>query len=173
MNRFSSLKPFAIGALILLGTLPACSTSPLTGPPTLKLGRDACAECGMLINEDRCSCSLLIERNGRREHLLYDDIGCMLDDERDGLDGAKVLERHVHDHASKHWVPAENAAFLFAEPSRIATPMGSGIVAFSAPQDAQAAATKHAGTIMDLPALAKRRKDWMHERYGRPDAGDK
>ena len=46
---------FALAAsLAALATLASCQQTPLTGPPELKLGRQECGDCGMLINEDRC-----------------------------------------------------------------------------------------------------------------------
>ena len=48
--------------LIILGAglaaaslLAGCDRAPLSGPPELRLGRDECVECGMIINDDRCS----------------------------------------------------------------------------------------------------------------------
>ena len=149
--------------------LSSCGGAPLSGPPELKLGRSECAECNMLISEDRCSCGLLVDDNGHREYLLYDDIGCMLDSERAGLDGRTVVERYVHDHTSKAWVVADQAAFVMVDPKALPTPMGSGIVAFASRANADAAAAKHAGKVLDYRALGEARRLWMEERYGRPD----
>ncbi len=164
----------AATAFVACVALGACSPPPLEGPPEVRLGRVECAECGMLISEDKCSSALLIDRDGRREHLNYDDLGCMLDDERDGLDGAAVVGRFARDYGTRAWVRADIATFLFIEDQSLHTPMGSGMVAFAARADAEAARAKHAGALHDYPSLQAARKAWMESRYGKPkgEAGE-
>ncbi len=122
--------PRVILAVIAAAALVSCDSAPLAGPPDLRLGRAECAECGMIVGEDRCAAAMLIEREGTRERLIYDDIGCMLDDERGDLGGA-VIERWVHDYGTRAWIRAETAVFLVAPPGAVRTPMGSGLVAFA------------------------------------------
>lgn len=150
MNLSITLAPAA--AVI---TLACCQSSVLTGPPSLKLGRDQCAECGMLVSDQRCAASLLVDSDGRREHLIYDDIGCMLDAEQKAA--SNIVERHVRDYANDGWVVAQQAAFLLADPSTLPTPMGSGIVAFAVPASAEAEARKRGGVVVDFAALASTR----------------
>lgn len=169
MNRRRSA---ACAAFAVLSMLPACQRTVLTGPPELRLGRSECGECGMLISEDRCSSALLIDSKGHREHVLYDDIGCMLDSERRGLDGAVVAERYVHDFDSRAWVQAGQAHFVAADRDSLQTPMGSGLVAFANAQDALATARAHKGQVLDYAALAAFRKSWMEERFGKPGGGE-
>lgn len=162
---------FFVLALIISAVcsgLSSCGGAALSGPPELKLGRSECAECNMIISEDRCSCGLLVESDGHREYLLYDDIGCMLDDERGGLDRRTVIERYVHDHQSKAWVEVERAAFVMADPKALPTPMGSGIAAFASRPAAAEAAAQHGGRVLDYRELVVARQRWMEERYGRP-----
>lgn len=154
--------PCGVGlSLTLLGLcVCGCGRATLSGPPELRLGRDECGECGMLISEDRCSSALLVERDGRREHVLYDDIGCMLDAEAEGLDG-EIVERFVHDHATKQWVTARSATLLLADPDALPTPMGSGIVAFASAVSAQEAQAAHGGALLayeQLPAARRERE---------------
>lgn len=156
-------------AAVVFSPLAGCR-SELSGPPKLRLGRDGCGECGMLVNEDRCSSGLLVERGGRREHLLFDDIGCMIDSERWGLEDTLVIDRYVHDHGTRAWVRASEATFLFADRERLKTPMGSGIVAFAARADAEAAQRMYGGELLDLATLVEARRRWLEERFGkRPD----
>lgn len=162
-----SLMMTLVMATLTLG-LSSCGGAPLSGPPELKLGRSECAECNMIISEDRCSCGLLVDDAGHREHLLYDDIGCMLDDEHAGLNGRNVIERYVHDHQSKAWVEVGRAVFVMADPKALPTPMGSGIVAFASRTAAEEAAARHGGKTLDYPELVTARRRWMEERYGRP-----
>lgn len=158
------IRPFALLAAGLAAS--ACTEPPLTGPPTIRVGSSQCAECGMIISEERHASALLIDDRGRRDYLLYDDIGCMLDDENDGLDGPTVLERHVHDHQSRAWARADLASFVMVDPTEIPTPMGSGIVAVMDAAAARELAEKHKGQILDYPGARAARKRWMQERYG-------
>ncbi len=159
-------------AFAVLSVLSACETQVLTGPPELRLGRSECGECGMLISEDRCSSALLIDSRGHRDHVLYDDIGCMLDAERRGLDGAVVAERYVHDFGTRAWVEAGTAHFVAADRDSLQTPMGSGLVAFARAEDAEDASRAHKGRVLGYAALAAFRKSWMEERFGKPGGGE-
>lgn len=158
-------------ALVTL-LLSACERAPLSGPPDMPLGRHECKACGMLVSEDRCSSALLIESNERREYFFYDDLGCMLDQIREGLDDAQIIEHFAHDYDSRSWVTAADATFLFADPAKLQTPMGSGIVAFSSSSDAEKAKARFGGRTMGYAELADGRREWMEERYGRPKSQD-
>jgi copper chaperone NosL len=159
-----------VGVLLaaLLAILPSCERQALTGPPDLRLGRDECAACGMLINEDRCSSALLLRREGVAEHACFDDIGCMLDYEFD-TKGLEVLDRFLHDHPTRRWVNANAAIILYSDPDKVATPMGSGIIAFADRAAAEDAKTKFGGDLLDFAALVPARRAWMQQRYGKPD----
>jgi nitrous oxide reductase accessory protein NosL len=148
--------------------LAACVRNELSGPPELRPGRDECHECGMIINEDRFAAALLVEDRGRREHLLFDDIGCMLDSERAGLAPRTVLLRFVHDHDSRAWVDAQRASFVFADADAVHTPMGSGILAFAGADAAKETQGRLGGEVMNLEQLARAREEWMVSRYGEP-----
>lgn len=163
MNR--STFTLAATLTLMAGALQGCERQPLAGPPTVRLGRDECAECGMLIGEDRSSCGLLVDDVGRRSYLLFDDIGCMLDLERRSLGERTVIERYVRDWDTREWVPAQRAHFLLADPQRLRTPMGSGIGSFATPEPLARNAGL-AGRTFDYAGLAQARAEWMRERYG-------
>lgn len=148
--------------------LASCSRPPASVPPELRLGREECDECGMLIHEDRSAAAHLITRDGFREHRFYDDIGCLLDAERGGLEPREILERWVHDHATRDWLDAKNATFVLAEPSRLETPMGSGIAAFAHAQRAREFAGPLAARVLTLGELSQARQDSMEQRFGKP-----
>src|SRR5690606_35950302 len=126
-----ALLGVAVSGLAALALLPGCSRGELSGPPELRVGRDECGECGVIISEDRCSSAILVERGGRREHVLFDDIGCMLDYERGRAGEFAAVDAFVHDHPTRAWVRAADAHFLFADRDLLPTPMGSGIVAYA------------------------------------------
>ena len=158
-------------AIAASGLFAGCGAEPLAGPPDLRLGRDECAECGMLISEDRCSTALLVDAAGRNEHRMFDDIGCMLDWEHDHAGETPVLGWFVHDHGTRSWIGGDDAHYLLTDPQSLATPMGSGIVAFA---DAAAASRKReecGGEVLTLECLRPARRAWMEARYGSPGAG--
>lgn len=163
------MRPLSsLAALVLIAIAQGCSRMPLTGPPELRAGRDECVECGMLVAEDRFSSSSLIEREGERLYVFFDDIGCMLDYEYNQGERVRVLERYVHDHGSRAWVPGLEAAYVFADRDSLRTPMGSGIAAFARREPALALAGEHAGAVHDFRTLAVARREWMWARYGKP-----
>ena len=164
--RLGRLIPAGVVALAAL--VPACSRTDLTGPPELRVGRDECGECGMIVSEDRCSSALLVEIGGRREHVVFDDIGCMLDYERDKAGGYTPVDAFVHDHGTGAWARAADAHFLYADRERLPTPMGTGIVAFAGADGALAKQREFGGEVMDYGRLAVARRDWMWARYGKP-----
>ncbi|CAG1000940.1 hypothetical protein PHYC_02876 [Phycisphaerales bacterium] len=152
-------------ACVLLGGA-GCEGDPLTGPPEMRLGRDECFECGMLISEERCSSAAIIERDGHREAALFDDIGCELSAERQA-DGITVVERWVHDHDSKTWVRADQARFLYTD--KVRTPMNSGIIAFADEARARNRAGELGVEIYDLETLFSAHARDMEALYGKPD----
>lgn len=163
-----SIRPILMAAVLLMLAFSACSKAVLTGPPSLRLGRDECAECGMIVSEEKSSCALLLEASKLRSYAVYDDIGCMLDDERDGLGDRSVIERYVHDVESHQWVRAEQSYYLMADSKKLQTPMGSGIAAFAERPKADAAREQYGGRVLSWNELATARREWMEERYGKP-----
>lgn len=162
-------RPTLHAVLVLLAMLaPAsCGRRALSGPPELHLGRDECAECGMMINEDRCSAAALVDRDGRAEYVLFDDIGCLLDYERSNDRGDRPIDRFVHDYHTRRWVSAGAAAYLVTSRDKIATPMGSGIVAFAERSAAEAAVAQFGGRALAFEPTAAERKSRMDARLGR------
>lgn len=160
--------------LIGIALLPACGGEELTGPPEVKLGRHECAECGMLINEDRCSTALLVEDRGRRDYWHFDDIGCMLDIERKRAGEVRIIERFVRDYDTKDWLPAQQASFLMAHPKQLHTPMGTGIVAFATQAQATQAQAQFPGEVHDHASLVLARIAWLEKHFGPldPPAGE-
>jgi nitrous oxide reductase accessory protein NosL len=142
---------------VLAGVI-GCEHKLLSGPPTLRLGRDECGHCGMLINEDRCSSALLIEQERALEHVLFDDIGCMLDYEHEHAGEVRVVEAFVHDHTSRVWSTSSASLFLLTTTDRLATPMGSGMVAFADRAGAEQARQKFGGEIVESTQLADARR---------------
>ena len=154
-------------ATALLGfcALASCQQTPLTGPPELKLGHQECGECGMLINEDRCCAAILVDSDGsHREHILFDDIGCLLE-YKTTKPQTKIVEHWVRDYSARAWLKSESAFYLMSEKMR--TPMGSWIVAFASRQAAEAVQKENEGRILSWDEVIVARREWMEARYGK------
>ncbi|MGD9692951.1 MAG: nitrous oxide reductase accessory protein NosL [Phycisphaerales bacterium] len=146
--------PTTLVLLALLSFSTACRRAELSGPPELRVGRDQCAECGMLISEDRCSAAVLYERDRERLHAIFDDIGCLLDWRRATHDPPqRVLETYLRDYDARAWIHANTASILRADRDRLHTPMGSGIVAFAHAADAEARRDEFGGDLTSYAAL--------------------
>lgn len=118
----------------------------------------------MLINEDRCSSAMLMERGGRREHLMFDDIGCMLDYEESHAEAFVVIELFVHDHGTREWLDTADAVFLVTSADELFTPMGSGIVAFGDAASAALVLERYGGQLMDYAGVRASRREWLERR---------
>lgn len=153
-----------LAPLALIG----CDRVSIEGPPTLRLGRDECGECGMAIHDERSSAAILVEADGRRDYLLFDDIGCMLDLVRAGGPELHVVSAYVHDHSNNTWIVAPDAVFLMADGASLHTPMGSGLAAFADRAAAEHSQREFGGEILDYSSVADRRRERMEERRGMP-----
>jgi nitrous oxide reductase accessory protein NosL len=151
-----------------LWVIPACDRTRQVGPPDIRPGRDECRECGMIIADVRCSSALIADRDGRRESTLFDDIGCMLDAEREHAAEFRIMGRFVHDYSTRAWVEADSAVFLLADRGSLPTPMGSGIGAFADRAQAEEARERLGGKVLDYAGLKEARRSRMEERRGAP-----
>ncbi len=159
-------RPCRAAILFAAVAVSSCRRAPLAGPPELRIGRDMCAECGMIISEDACAGAALIERDGVQEHALFDDIGCMLDFVHKHAASIRTVESFVRDYAERKWVPSSSSWFLLTDGEHVRTPMASGVIAFSSSSAAHAAQARWGGRVVreaDLPAA----RDAVHrERLG-------
>ncbi len=144
-----------------------CSGRDWEGPPELRLGRDECAECGMMINEDRFSAGALVQRNGHREHVLFDDIGCFLDFERQLSPPDRTEKRFFRDYEQRKWLTSHNARFVIADREKLITPMASGMVAVERDADAERVSEMGSGKVATWDELVKARKAWSDSRRAR------
>lgn len=160
MNGYA--RAFAAG---LVGLCAGCDRDIPTGPPEIRLGRDECAGCGMMINEDRCSSALLVESAGTWGYELFDDIGCMLDYEREKAGEVTIHDRFVHDYNLRTWLKSEAGDILLA-PEAISTPMASGIVAIGDHAVAESLRSTTGARIMNYVEAGAARREWKAARRG-------
>lgn len=154
------LRVLGIGAAVCVN-VGACSRDDALGPPEVHYGRDECAECGMILSDDRFSAALLVRDAGVIKPLLFDDIGDMLDYER-GHSGAIVADRYVHDAGSRAWVHGAQAVYVKSE--GIHTPMGSGLAAFSDRARAEERARELKTGVLTFEEAARARSAWIGQR---------
>lgn len=111
-------------------TLPlaACDETPTDGPPTVRLAHDLCAECNMIISDERWATATIVEGPRGPEPRLFDDFNCQVRYEHTNPD-VSIITRWSHDHDSLEWITTDSAVFLSSE--SIMTPMGSGMAAFT------------------------------------------
>jgi nitrous oxide reductase accessory protein NosL len=121
-------------------TLLGCTTK--SGLPTIVTDRTACSNCKMLVSETAYAAAFRVGD----EDKVFDDIGCMLD--KLGSDPIlKPDQIWVRDLKSDTWIDAKASFFAFSKEQR--TPMGSGYVAFRHRSEAESAASKATGKVLN------------------------
>ena len=113
----------ALGAS--LAALGAGCSRPTPGPKALKLGRDVCEHCNMIISEQRYAAQTWDA--GRHRARLYDDVGCaVLAAANAGeLDDPKLLFWVADAKGGAGWIAAREASYR----DGFHTPMGHGYAA--------------------------------------------
>ncbi|MCL4210499.1 MAG: nitrous oxide reductase accessory protein NosL [Phycisphaeraceae bacterium] len=149
----SQFSVIGVCVVALAGAVTAgCQRETPIEPPTIHYGQDICAECGMIVSDSRFAAAMLIEQGGRREMLLFDDIGCLIVGQ--WQDESLMLARWVTDASSGQWLDATRAAYLFSPD--IITPMAFGAAAYADRAAAEQAALVTPGVHMDFATLVAR-----------------
>ena len=107
-----------------------------------------CGYCRMAISQKQFAAEVL-DADGNA--VKFDDIGCMLRYLANGE--RKPAAVFVTDYANRQWLHAKAAVFV--QGSKVATPMGGGILAFSDRGRAAAAAREFGGSVVAFEQLAK------------------
>lgn len=143
MRRLSvwALPALCLWTLIVSG----CAERDLTKPPKIGYGRDICAQCRMIIEDERFACAA-VSADGR--YLKFDDIGCMAANEREN---GQALRAWTRDAEGDGWIAKEKAVFVHSKD--LVTPMGYGLAAFSTEGRAKKFCTEKAGGLIAWTAL--------------------
>jgi copper chaperone NosL len=130
-------------AVIMAACQPAEDAS---GPPEIRYGEDVCDRCNMLIAEPRFATAYgTTESEVRR----FDDIGCLFLHAQE--EAESVASYWVHDFDSEEWIAAEEATFVH-NPDLV-TPMGWGVAAFAAAEDAESYQADGGGSLLTFGEL--------------------
>ncbi len=117
--------------IVVLG----CAREAADGPPVIHLDDDMCAECGMIISDERFACATVFGGQATTpETRLFDDFNCMINHEAARAD-TEIIRRWVHDHGTRAWLNAQDAIYLCSPD--LQTPMASGVVAFGGRAEAE------------------------------------
>ncbi|MCA9280235.1 MAG: nitrous oxide reductase accessory protein NosL [Phycisphaeraceae bacterium] len=117
----------------LLATIPGCDRTDTLGPPQILIGDSMCAECGMIISDERYATATLYPSSRGTDAMLFDDFNCQRQYETAHIERVPS-KRWSHDYATLEWFETENAYFALSEQLR--TPMGSGVAAFASKESA-------------------------------------
>jgi copper chaperone NosL len=148
-RKFLFVQVLAI--LSLFAALSACSKAPADPkPPEIAYGQDMCDRCGMIIGEPQFASATLLT-NGK--YLKFDDMGEMLAYHLANPQ-EQVAAWFVHDYNSQEWINGETAVYVYSE--SFATPMGTGIVAFSTRAGAEQFAAQNNGMVYTLSEIKQK-----------------
>ncbi|MCL4239853.1 MAG: nitrous oxide reductase accessory protein NosL [Dehalococcoidia bacterium] len=116
---------------------------PQTGIPEVKLGKQQCARCGMVIADGRFAAAW---RDADGKARVFDDPGCMLLDQLE-LAPAEGTQFWVADYRDETFIDATLAAYVVS--GAIRSPMAYGIAAFATRAAADGALGELGGTVAD------------------------
>ncbi|MGN6370278.1 MAG: nitrous oxide reductase accessory protein NosL [Phycisphaerae bacterium] len=143
-------NPQALLTAALLSLLSACSQQNLVGPPTVRYGQDACADCGMILSDDRFAAAI-INPAPDAPPLLFDDAGCLLAYQRKHPESTPWTH-YFHDADTHAWITQDHAFFVKTTRE---TPMGSGIFAFGSRTAAEALAQSNNTTPQTFAEISQ------------------
>ena len=119
---------FVAAAGVLLAACSPENSGPQ--PPGILYGQDICDGCGMIIDDARFAAALILENGETRK---FDDLAEMFAYAAEHPQ-EEVKAWFAHDYESEAWVNAVSAFYLVG--NGLATPMGSGLIAFETRQSA-------------------------------------
>lgn len=140
---------YVLGTLALLA-LPSCSGRKPTDPPVLYYGADPCAECGMIISDQKFAAVWIGPGNdGPYTVAKFDDIGCLLNYQQSHP--ANPAARYIKDYTTTQWLPVGQAFYVHSE--HIFSPMAYGAAALDSKSQALVVADQVDGKILDIEQM--------------------
>jgi len=149
---FGVIKFFRIGVTVLMAgvVLSGCRSENDDGPPDIRYGDSICAECGMIISDERYATATMVQGDRRIESYVFDDFNCQLIYESEHTD-LVIVDRWCHDFESSAWMQTGEAWFVESED--LHTPMASGIVSFKELADAKELSESIGGSVSRYAGL--------------------
>ncbi len=144
------MKCIWICRVVAVWFLGSCSDPQAAGPPTLHLGEDVCAECGMSIVESKFAAAVLYEWEGLREHAVFDDVGCMKIWERT-LEDTRIIDRWSGIADGDQWIDVRDGVFVVG--STVRTPMDFHIVCCSTRAAAEKIIASSGGVVTPFDSV--------------------
>lgn len=114
-------RALALVCAVLLGGCAGPATP--DGPPEVRYGLDACSRCRMILAEPRFAAARVSATGVER----FDDLACLAAHLAEHGAGGDIW---VHSFPDDRWLRTDEARFVYRE--GLATPMGSGWIAFPA-----------------------------------------
>lgn len=139
-NSSSIKSDFRVAPLLALFFLSSCSTSE---PAPIRLGKDECANCKMILTDPKFGAEIITKTN---KVYKFDDVNCL----NNYIKGNEKISSQVNliyivDYAQEgNFILANQAIYLQTE--ELKSPMGGAIAAFSTKEDlikASSMFTKH------------------------------
>ena len=140
--------PWIVLSLLLTG----CQGRPSAQPPTIRYGEEPCAQCRMLIGDARYA-AVLVTAAGEAQK--FDDIGCLIRYQAQHPEPPTAV--WVRAYRTDEWLAAPQAVFVHS--AELATPMGSGVVALAADENATQWGRRMKGKVVrfeELPDVVMR-----------------
>jgi len=155
MRTCGTPRCLTVALVALLLGAAGCDRHDAVQPPTLHLGEDVCAHCGMIVSDVRFAAACVVDQAGvGYAGVVFDDVGCLLDyDEQ--VTEQRIVQRYVMDYQIHTWLKAEDAIFVSSR--RIHAPMASGVIACGMRADADALAQQYGAEQLDYPQVAAMR----------------
>lgn len=119
-----------------------------SGPEPIAYGKDACAHCRMPMGRPGFGGEM---RDAHGTLTKYDDVGCLV--QAMLAQHEEIREAWVEDHVTGRLVALLGATLVRGQPG--ATPMASGVVAFSDRAPAESFARAEGGQIVALEQLVQ------------------
>ncbi len=135
---------------LLAAAIAGCGRSPGLEPPRVRYGEDVCAQCNMIVNEERFAVAAIVDAGDGPVPLLFDDVSCLFAYEADEPQAA-VSVRYVHDANTNAWLDASAAHFVKGEAIR--SPMGGGVLATGDRGAADSLGARFGGDVLGFEGL--------------------
>jgi len=135
----------------MLIAVGGCARSDPLAPPTVYYGQDVCAECGMIVSDERFAAAAIVPTDRGYVSLVFDDVGCLL---RHDAASPGAVRLFVRDFRADRWLTAATARFVHSRELR--TPMASGVAAAASPEEASGLLADLPGEVLDFAGLRER-----------------